>query len=48
MTKKETAKMIAEHMNAINNNVNIERMTKVLVNKMTTKELNATLKNYER
>ena len=48
MTKKEIARAISEHMNKINNDVDIERMTNVLIDKMTTKELNAALRNYEK
>ena len=42
------AQVIAKHMNKINNDVNIDRMTKVLMSGMTTRELNAILKNYEK
>lgn len=39
MTKRELARKQAEHMNSINPNVNIERMTEVLATKMTKHEL---------
>lgn len=48
MTKKEIAKAIATEMNRINSNVNIERMTKVLMKNMTTSELESALRGYTR
>jgi len=39
MTKKEMARKVAEHMNKINSNVNIERQTIILMKGMTTNEL---------
>ena len=48
MTKRETARKIAEHMNRINKEVNIERQTKILIAGMTTAELRKALNSYER
>lgn len=47
MTKKEMAKKVAEHMNSINKNVDIERMTAVLTKGMTTNELKKLVERYE-
>lgn len=46
MTKKELAKAVATEMNKINSNVNIERMTKVLLKGMTTHELECAYRGY--
>lgn len=43
MTKKQVAQVIAKRMNRINDDVNIDRMTKLLVRGMSDKELNALL-----
>lgn len=45
MTKKEMAKAIATHQNSINNKINIERQTKVLMNGMTAHEMQKCLEN---
>ncbi len=47
MTKKEMAKKVAEHMNSINKNVDIERMTAVLTKGMTTNELKKLVERHE-
>lgn len=48
MTKKQLATKVAEHMNTINNNVDIKRQTKVLMNSMLKSELENALKSYEK
>lgn len=45
-TKKELAKAVAAHMNKINNDVNIERTAKALMNGMTKHELEKAISNY--
>ena len=46
MTKKEIAQAVATEMNKINSNIDIERITKVLMKGMTTHELEAALRGY--
>ena len=48
MAKKQIAKEIAKHMNMINNEVNIERQTKVLMNNMSKNELEAALRGFNK
>lgn len=48
MTKKELAQIVAEHMNKINKTVNIERTIKMLMKNMTTHELQACIRNYQK
>ena len=48
MTKKELAKALATEMNRINNNINIERMIKVLMKGMTTNEIESALRHHTR
>ena len=43
MTKKELARKVAENMKEIRTDINVERMTKVLMNGMTTHELKMAL-----
>lgn len=47
MTKKEMAQKVAEHMNSINKNVDIERTTAVLVKGMATNELKKLVARHE-
>lgn len=48
MKKSELARIQAEHMNSVNSEVNIERMTKVLVKGMTTEELKKAINNWNK
>jgi hypothetical protein len=48
MTKKELATQIAQHMNKVNSNVDIERMIKVLSKSMSIHELECCLRSYNR
>lgn len=48
MTKKQLATKVAEHMNMINNNVDIKRQVKVLMDNMLKNELENALKSYEK
>ena len=47
-TKKELAKEVAIHMNKINNNINIERAVKALMNGMTKHELECAIRNHNK
>lgn len=46
-TKKELAKAVAAHMNKVNNNINIDRAIKALMNGMTKHELEKAISNYK-
>ena len=46
MTRKDKAVKIAEEMNKVNNNVVVERMTKVLLKGMTGTEIDILYKRY--
>lgn len=48
MTKKEMARAIAENMNKVNGNVNIERQTAVLLKGMTSHEIEVLYKAQSR
>ena len=48
MTKREMAKVIAENMNKVNGNVNIERQTVVLMKGMTSHEIEVLYKAQNR
>lgn len=48
MTKRETAKEVAIEMSKINSNVNVTRMTEVLMKGMTAHELEKALEGYRR
>lgn len=46
MTKRETARQIAKHMNQINKSVDIERQTALLLRGMTKHELDKALESF--
>ena len=48
MTKREIAKAVATEMHKVNTNVNIPRMTEVLMKGMTAHELQKALDHYTR